>query len=66
MKRGHPEDQENIYPGSRRPAPGFSHLAPAPAMNRGHHFDRVADVTRPSFQGPHLPGGYVAISNDVF
>ena len=59
MKRVHVEDQENIYPGSRRPAPQFSHLAPGATVNRGHHFERVADVTRPTFSGPHLPGGYV-------
>ena len=57
MKRSHPEDQENVYPGSRRAAPQFSHLAPGTAVNRGHHFERVSEVTRPPFSVAHLPSG---------
>ena len=57
MKRVHPEDQENVYPGSRRPGPQFPHLAPGGAVNRGHHFDRVSDLARPQFPASHLPSG---------
>ncbi|XP_065063870.1 paired amphipathic helix protein Sin3a-like isoform X1 [Rhopilema esculentum] len=57
MKRSHPEDQENVYPGSRRAAPQFSHLAPGAPVNRGHHFERVSEVTRPPFSVAHLPSG---------
>ena len=57
MKRVHQEDQENVYPGSRRPAPQFPHLASAPNVNRGHHFERVADVPRQAFPGAHLSAG---------
>lgn len=65
MKRVHPEDQENVYPGSRRPAPNFSHLPPGSTVNRAHHFDRVGDVPRPAFSGPHLSGGLVIINVNI-
>ena len=49
MKRVHPEDQENLYPGSRG--------AGLPTAPFRHHFDRVADVTRPPFSAAHLVAG---------
>eukprot|EP00794_Sanderia_malayensis_P006513 gene6513-7257_t len=47
MKRVHPDDQENVYPGSRNPS--LAHFR--------HQFERIPEVARPQFPASHLAAG---------
>ncbi len=47
MKRVHPDDQENVYPGSRNPG----------LVQFRHRFDPMQDVARPQFATSHLGSG---------